>query len=340
MNKILTIVVPTFNAERYLRDNLNSFCIKEIIEDIEVLIINDGSTDNSAEIAAEYVKNFPKTYRIVTKENGGHGSGINCGISLATGTYLKVVDADDWVDKTAFLKFVKFLKTQCSDLVYTGFLWVFDRGEANKELFRKKTELPIPFHGVAFEKEYMFDDIASNLYIKMHNLTIKTELLRKYKISIDENCYYVDTEFITYPIPFIKTICFFDAFVYMYRIHGNGQSIDIHKMQANKENYDRVLSSLLNFYQALGHTVPCTAVKRSYIAKIIARVVAGNVKVILSFPANREHKRDLVMADKQLQVSFPQIYRANVNWGIKILRWTDYRTYYLASWLVQKKYRF
>ena len=80
MEKILTVVVPTYNAEKYLRDNLESFEIPELMQDIEILIVNDGSTDHSLEIAREYAERYPDTYRVITKENGGHGSGINCGI--------------------------------------------------------------------------------------------------------------------------------------------------------------------------------------------------------------------------------------------------------------------
>ena len=103
MEKILTVVVPTYNAEKYLRDNLESFEIPELMQDIEILIVNDGSTDHSLEIVREYAERYPDTYRVITKENGGHGSGINCGIECALGTYFKVVDADDWVGKEAFV---------------------------------------------------------------------------------------------------------------------------------------------------------------------------------------------------------------------------------------------
>lgn len=82
MGKILTVVVPTYNAEKYLRDNLESFKIPELMEDLEILIVNDGSTDHSLEIAEEYVRQYPDTYRVITKENGGHGSGINAGSQM------------------------------------------------------------------------------------------------------------------------------------------------------------------------------------------------------------------------------------------------------------------
>ena len=281
MGKILTIVVPTYNAEKYLRDNLESFEIPELMQDIEVLIINDGSTDHSVDIAREYEARYPDTYRVITKENGGHGSGINCGVAHARGTYFKVVDADDWVGKEAFFSLVKTLKITDADVVYSGFLWTYDHGEADKAAFQTKAEIEIPFAGVAYQKIYSFDEIADKLYMKMHNMTIKTEILRGHQIQIDEHCYYVDTEYITYPIPYVNTICFVDAFVYYYRLGREGQSVGMDKMQKNEQNYDKVLASLLHFYQQLGRELPCTQAKKQYIARLIARVIAGKFKIML-----------------------------------------------------------
>ena len=233
MGKILTVVVPTYNAEKYLRDNLESFKIPELMEDLEILIVNDGSTDHSLEIAEEYVRQYPDTYRVITKDNGGHGSGINCGIANARGTYFKVVDADDWVGEKAFCDLVRTLKTSNADVVYSGFLWTYDNGETDKTKFQTKAEITIPFEGVEYQKTYSFDSIADKLYMKMHNMTIKTEILRENQIHIDEHCYYVDTEYITYPIPYVKTICFVDGFVYYYRLGRSGQSVGLVKMQKN-----------------------------------------------------------------------------------------------------------
>lgn len=130
MNKILTIIVPTYNAEKYLRRTLESFLIETILEEIEVLVINDGSTDNSLAVAMEYASRYPDSYHVITKENGGHGSGINCGIENATGFYFKVVDADDWVDSAAFCRLVETLKQKNADIIYSGFLWALmkDKG--------------------------------------------------------------------------------------------------------------------------------------------------------------------------------------------------------------------
>lgn len=339
MKKILTVTVPTYNAERYLRDNLDSFCIPELLTDLEILIINDGSSDGSVAIAEEYVKRFPETYRVITKENGGHGSGINTGIRYATGKYFKVVDADDWVEKEAFIRLVQTLKKKDSDIVSSGFYWVYDEGQKDKTEFLRKKEMKIPFKGVEYQKEYVFDEIADRIYIKMHNMTVKTEILKRHGIKVDEHCYYVDTEYIIYPIPYVKTICFVEGFVYMYRLGRQGQSVSIEKMQYNEKNYDRVIASLVEFYNRLCDGNACSAEKKNYIAGIIARVVAGKIKIMLSFPGNRQKKKELRDFDKGLKMICRDVYEKNINGAVNALRRSNYMTYYLISFLVRKKYR-
>ena len=108
--KVLTVLVPTYNVEKYLRRCLDSLLLPEVFEEIEVLVVNDGSKDGSADIARAYEKKYPQTVVFVDKENGGHGSTINVGIEKAQGTYFKVLDSDDWVNIGDFIEFVKRLK--------------------------------------------------------------------------------------------------------------------------------------------------------------------------------------------------------------------------------------
>ena len=107
--KVLTVTVPSYNVEEFLEECLDSFVCPEIMDDIEVLIVNDGSTDSTAEIGRRYEEEWPGTFRLITKENGGHGSTINRGVEEASGEYFKVVDGDDWVNRKAFVKLVREL---------------------------------------------------------------------------------------------------------------------------------------------------------------------------------------------------------------------------------------
>lgn len=335
MEKILTIVVPAYNAQKFIRTNLQSFCLESLLPDIEILIINDGSTDNTLLIAEKYAKKYPDSYRVINKENGGHGSGINVGIENARGVYYKVVDADDWVEADAFEELVKVLKKSEADIVYSGFLWVFENDSKIDAHSKVKAEFKEPFKGVKYRQVYQFDDVADVLYLKMHNLTIKTEILKNNRIKIDEHCYYVDSELITYPIPYVKTICFLKEYVYRYRIGNYGQSVGLKKMRENEANYSRVINSLLVFYSRLGRDIPCSKAKKKYIASVIARVFAGKVKIALSFPALNEKKDEIKTFDEDLKKVYPEVYNANINPAITLLRYTHYKIFYPLGIIVR-----
>ena len=119
--KVLTILVPVYNTEKYIRRCLASLLGPEVLESIEVLVINDGSKDHSSEIAREYVEKYPDTVVLVDKENGGHGSTINAGVERAKGKYFRVLDSDDWFNTVEFVEYVNRLQSEDADLVVTDY---------------------------------------------------------------------------------------------------------------------------------------------------------------------------------------------------------------------------
>ena len=120
MDKILSIIIPTYNMEEYL-----SYCIESIIipsiNEIEVLIINDGSKDKSINIAKSFADKFPDSIKVIDKENGNYGSCVNVGLKKSNGKYIRILDADDCFVRENFEEFVSFLKTIDSDLVLSSF---------------------------------------------------------------------------------------------------------------------------------------------------------------------------------------------------------------------------
>lgn len=108
--KILSISIAAYNVEKYLKQLMNSIIRSQRMEDIEVIIVNDGSKDRTVSIAEEYVKMFPNSVVLIDKRNGGHGSTINTGISKASGHYFKSIDGDDWVDSSGLCRLVDYLK--------------------------------------------------------------------------------------------------------------------------------------------------------------------------------------------------------------------------------------
>ena len=133
MQKLLTIVIPTYNMQNYLHRCLDSLLLPDKqMEQLEVLVINDGSKDKSSTIAHEYEAKYPNTFRVIDKENGNYGSCVNRGLKEATGKYIKVLDADDWFDTMNFEKYISFLAKTDADLVLSDFDYVYNHLTARR----------------------------------------------------------------------------------------------------------------------------------------------------------------------------------------------------------------
>ena len=120
--KVLSIVIPSYNVEKYLYEIVPHYINSDSFGDIELIIVNDGSKDKTLEIAKEYANAYPESIKYVDKQNGGHGSTINVGKNVATGKYFKIIDGDDWVDEKEFDKFIKILKTCEDDVVLSPYV--------------------------------------------------------------------------------------------------------------------------------------------------------------------------------------------------------------------------
>ena len=109
--KCLTVTVPCYNSESYLER-----CVESLLKErdgLEIILVDDGSTDRTGQLADQYARVYPDVVRVVHKKNGGHGSGVNAGLMLANGIYFKVVDSDDWLDEAAFHKLMSVLRFWC-----------------------------------------------------------------------------------------------------------------------------------------------------------------------------------------------------------------------------------
>lgn len=313
--KMLSIVVPAYNVEKYLEQCLQSFEVSEILDKIEILIINDGSKDHTAEIAQRYCDKHPNSYFLYNKENGGHGSGINYGIKYATGKYFKVVDGDDWLNSQELTDFILLLERVDTDIVATDFLCIQDETQA---VLSEKHCTP---DTAQYGQTIHLDEGGVQDVIKMHALTIKTDILQSHDIVIDEKCFYVDCEYITYPIPYVKTVYFYNRYIYMYRLGRNGQSMDIKSMQRNRAQHMRVLESLLHFYDTMGEVSEST---RKYIERCIAQVVENQFQIYISMGLQKGIYDEMKTWDAGLRKTYLEIYKATTKKSIWLLRKTNY----------------
>ncbi len=315
MKKILSIVIPSYNVEKYLEKCLESMLIDSLLADIEILVVNDGSKDSTPEIAQRYVEAYPDTVRLLNKENGGHGSTINHGIKHATGKYFKVVDGDDWLNTPNLEAFVALLKTRDEDVIASNYLCIQD------ETFAILSEKKVTSNENLYGTVCSLDAGEVQEVIKMHALTIRTSILKDNDITIDEHCFYVDCEYIAYPMPYVSTVYFDNSYIYMYRLGRNGQSMDIKSMQRNRAMHQRVLHSLLAFYDALPEL---TEPKKRYIAKIIGQVMENQFQIYISMGLDQSIKAEMIAWDKALQKNYPEIAASTTKKSIELLRKTNY----------------
>lgn len=319
MDKILSIVIPAYNVEKYIKRCLSSiaFLKPDLLEKVEVLIINDGSTDNTPEIALRYCQRYPGIFYLHSKENGGHGSAINTGIFYATGKYFKIVDGDDWLSTKALQKFIEILESQESDIVASDYFCIKDK---TGEILSKKT--------CTDDKEqygkvcYMSEGEIKKV-IKMHSLTIKTIHLKNMAYKIDEHCFYVDVEYITYPALDVESVYYAPVSLYMYRLGRNGQSVDIKSMQKNRVQHMRVYRSLVAFYGAECKKDIPPYTKR-YIEKCIAQVIENQFQIYISLGLQNGIKKELQEWDCKLKNKYPDIYKSTEKKSISLLRITNY----------------
>ena len=217
MNKILSVIVPTYNMEKYLEQCLDSLIVDNK-NSIEVLVINDGSTDRSIEIANSFQSRFPDVFKVVDKRNGNYGSCINRGLKEATGTYVKVLDADDSFDSVNFNSFITFLKYQNADLILSDFVIVNEKREITKEIAYNfgKTEFLIE----------EFCDTPRFKAMEMHAVAYRRNLLISQRYNQSEGISYTDQQWIFEPMSYISTVSVFNRPVYRYLIGREGQTMD------------------------------------------------------------------------------------------------------------------
>lgn len=314
MDRILSVIVPAYNVEKYLRECLDSLIIREEPDRMEVLIIDDGSTDSSREIGLSYEKRFPDIFRVISKKNGGHGSALNRGIAEADGKYIKVVDGDDWLDTEELKKMVDFLETADQDMIAANYCWV-------DTYSRKKTvQQEAPFEGVIYGKTYTMDEIGDRTYIKMHSVIIKTEVMRKVPCPIDEHCFYVDSEYVMFPIPFTQKVVFLDSYLYMYRIGRKNQSVNSAQMAKNKSQHLKVFYRLLEYYRWAKTQKGTTRGQIQYLEHGISLIFKSQYKVYLCCPYSGKLKQELIAFDKKIMDEYPEIYKRTDSRAVKIIR--------------------
>ena len=203
----------------YLRRCLDSLIVpEEQMKQLEVLVVNDGSKDNSSAIAHEYQDKYPETFRVIDKENGNYGSCVNRGLKEATGKYIKVLDADDSFDRDNFNDYINFLHTTDADLIVNDFCFVNENDEVTGLRIYN-----LPKEKVAFGENIR--RIFNRKNFQMHGAAYRLKNVLSINYKQTEGISYTDQEWIYTPLMNVNTIAYFDKIVYRYLIGRVGQTM-------------------------------------------------------------------------------------------------------------------
>ena len=240
---LLTIVMPSYNIQDYISKGIESFqqVNPNHKEKFEVLIVNDGSTDDTEKVAKEVLeKDSLLNGRVITKENGGHGSTINRGIQGAKGKFFKVIDGDDWIVPAEFEKFLDALETTDVDMIITDFTeqHVYNDTAVRND-FIDKYEVGKTYTGIP------------DVRIPMHSVAYKTSILSKNNIRLSEKTFYVDMQYTLFPLEYVHSFVYWNFDIYQYYIGRPEQSMNIESMKRNVRHHLTVTNSVLDYFSKI-----------------------------------------------------------------------------------------
>ena len=305
MSKVLSVIIPSYNSRKWLKKCLESF-VCSALNDIEVIVVNDGSEDGSENIAVEFVNKYPSSFIFKNKENGGHGSAINEGVKLASGKYIKVIDADDWINTQSLPEFISTLKNTDADTVLTNYRTI---NETTGEVKCWRTYPEI------FGRAYTLDSIMSDWKsfdrgLTFHGITYNREFYLKNSIKLSEHIFYEDHEYAAIPCCFSGSIVPLDLFVYEYRIGDVSQSVSSENQVRRISHIRTVLERLVKEKVRLDKYSTDSGNVKYYNAKIHHLLLSFLTTSLISDSNRPSGRKKAVEFMKYMKVNCPEVYNS------------------------------
>ena len=301
--KILTVTIPCYNSMEYMSKAIDSLLVCK--DDIEIIIVNDGSKDETEKIGKNYSMRFPETIKYIYQENGGHGEGVNTGLKNATGLYYKVLDSDDWFNEEAFIKVIETLKALTKaekqvDLFISNY--VYEKPSARKtKPIKYKNVFPI-------NKIFTWDDVKHfhvNQNLLMHSMIYRTEILRECKLVLPKHTFYVDNLFAYIPLPYVKTMYYLDVDLYRYFIGRENQSVNEQIMISRIDQQIKVNKLMLD-------GVNITKIENKKLKKYMIKYLSMITSVSTSLLIKSKTKENLIKRDElweYIEKVHPEVYK-------------------------------
>ena len=300
--KTLSFIIPSYNSSQFLDKGIGSFLDPNIIDRLDIIIVNDGSTDDTPIVAQKFCDRYPDSIRLINQVNKGHGGALNTGCAAAQGKYLKVIDADDWVITENLPEFIRKLETCTSDVVLTQYHTI---DISNGEVKEWKCFSP------EFGRNFTFDEIMAQWRsfkwgFTLHGMTYRRDFYQKAAYLLPEHVFYEDYDFVTFPGCQAATIMPLDLFIYEYRIGDVNQSVSAANQLKRIGHTETVLQDMLEKYSRL----PEGPGKNYAAVKIEELFLSYLTTVLLVNPQKSEGRKQALQQKDSLCAAAPEIFAA------------------------------
>lgn len=294
--KLLSVVIPCYNSQEYMRQ-----CIESLLpggEEVELLIVNDGSVDETAQIADDYARNYPTIVKVIHQSNGGHGEAVNAGLRNSTGLFFKVVDSDDWVDLAAYNKVLEVLGSfvehhQPLDMLISNFVYEKE-GARVKKVMNYDDVLPE-------NTSFGWDDMGyfgKGQYLMMHSIIYRTQLLRDCGLELPKHTFYVDNLFVYKPLVHVEHLYYLNVDFYRYYIGREDQSVNERVMISRIDQQLKVNKLMID--QVRLEEIEQPKQKRYMLHHLeIVTVISGILLIRSGTPENLVKKKELLRYIKE-----------------------------------------
>lgn len=292
MKSILSIIIPTYNMEALLDQCLTSLILetKEQREKLDVIVVIDGATDRSSEIAHGYAEKYPEMFSVIDKENGNYGSCINAALPLVKGKYVRILDADDSYCTENMKDYLSVLDEQDVDLVLTNYDTISDKGKVIQEI-------RMPF---VSNKVFPFSEIPTDTFINMHEVAYRSSIFAEIDYHQTEGISYTDMEWVFHPMSKVEKVFFFNKPIYQYLLGREGQTVD------DKVKLKRVGDSVLGLTNQVKQfaKIPTTVMAYPYMDNLLF----ARAKFIYLAHISQKAPLDLLSLDRMLKEKCKSVY--------------------------------
>lgn len=302
MQKLLSIIIPTYNMEALLDQCLTSLILKteDLRERLDVIVVIDGATDRSSEIAHGYADKYPEMFSVIDKTNGNYGSCINAALPHIKGKYVRILDADDSYQTENLPAFLNVLEMQDADLVLTDYEKVNDKGLTT-------AVLRLPF---VAGKTFSFEEMSAYESVVMHAVTYRSDIFKMIHYHQTEGVSYTDQEWIFHPMTEVHNVYYHNQVIYKYLVGRDGQTVSPQEVIKRLSHVEKGLWSMMKVYQDTSEDNPAY--------KYMSYAIKRRTLRLYVWSMDKNAEFDLVTMDRKFKEDYPRLYQKAASYTVPV----------------------